>query len=53
MVELSLHRNVENMDQSCISAPAFLPTAPVRKWENKNVSGMAAALLNPLLIRAL
>lgn len=53
MVELSLQRNDENMDQCSIGALVFLPAAHVRKWNNKNLSGMAAALLDPFLIRAL
>lgn len=53
MVEFSLQRNVENMDQCSIGAPVSVPPAHVRKWNNKNVSRMAAALLDPFLIRAL
>lgn len=53
MVDLSLQRNDKNMDQCSIGALVFLPPAHVRKWNNKNVSGMAAALLDPFLIRAL
>lgn len=52
MVELSLQRNVENMEQCSIGVPVF-PSSSVSKWNNKNVSGMAAALIDPFLIRAL